>query len=350
MCGTEQSNLQGWHYDERAPELAAALETWNRMNAQMEIAGHGTVRAGEAATTTTPTLWPWALSSPPAACSSTTGWSGALVRRWSETSPVMVQPPLDQHYIVMHLGGAKRVSRRRDGAPVSTIAEEGSLTLVPAGTAFTWRTSGPIAFAHVYVRPQQLDVARFAEGRSGGCEASLVERVGSNDVQLRLLFTRFLQAIEPATEPRTLLLDSLLESFLVRLAQSHASRGSGGDPRMVALAPHRLQRVLDFLEANLDQDVSLADLGGAAGTSQFHFSHAFHVAAGCSPYRYLLNRRIEFAKVLLLATSESLASVSSKCGFRSKRQFGVAFKRRVGVGPKHFQILRRPRRPASVSD
>ena len=118
---------------------------------------------------------------------------------------------------------------------------------------------------------------------------------------------------------------------------------------MVALAPHRLQRVLDFLEANLDQDLSLADLVGAAGTSQFHFSHAFHIAAGCAPYRYLVNRRIEFAKVLLLATSESLASVSSKCGFKSKRQFAETFKRMVGVSPKHYQILRRSRKRASVS-
>lgn len=241
----------------------------------------------------------------------------------------------------MHLGGAKRVSRRRDGVPVSTIAEEGSLTLVPAGTAFIWRTSGPIAFAHLYLRPHQLDAVRFAEERSGGCETSLVERVGCGDAQLQPLFRRFLQAIEPSVEAPTLLLDSLLESFLVRLAQNHASQGIASTSRTVALAPHRLRRVLEFVETNLEHDVSLADLVRAAGTSQFHFCRAFHLAIGCSPYRYLLHRRIEYAKVLLMASAETLESVSSMCGFRSKRQFGVAFNRIVGVGPKRYQILRR---------
>lgn len=290
-----------------------------------------------------PTAWPWALSSSPAACSSATGWGGALVRRWSGTSPVMVQPPLDQHYIVMHLGGAKHVTRRRDGAPVSTVAEEGSLTLVPAGTAFTWRTQGPIAFAHLYVRPDQIEATGSGEERWVGGGTSLVERVGCRDPHLQLLFRGLLDAIEPPAEPSLLLLDSLLESFLVRLAHRHVSHGTTWDPRVLALAPHRLRRVLEFIEANLDQDIALADLVSAAGTSQFHFSRAFHAATGCAPYQYLLRRRIEYAQVLLLASGESLASVSSMCGFNSKRQFGVAFKRILGMGPKHFQLLRRTR-------
>jgi AraC family transcriptional regulator len=240
----------------------------------------------------------------------------------------------------MHLGGPKHVTRRRDGAPQSTIAEEGSLTLVPAGTAFTWRTSGPIAFAHLYIRPDQLDVVRSDEDRLGGSGASLVDGVGRCDPQLQLLYRRLLEAIETSIPAAPLLLDSLLESFLVRLAQRHVSRPLAmHSASTVALAPHRLRRVLDFIEANLSRDVSLADLGSAAGTSQFHFSRAFHLATGCSPYQYLLSRRIEYAKVLLLATSESLETVSSRCGFQSQRQFAVAFKRIVGTGPKRYQLL-----------
>jgi AraC family transcriptional regulator len=255
----------------------------------------------------------------------------------------MVQPPLDQHYIVMHLGGAKHVERRRDGPPVATTVEKGSLTLVPAGTAFTWRTSGPIAFAHLYVRPDELAATAIAGDRPGASASSLVERVGCSDAQLQLLFQSFLLAIEPCAQPSGLLLDSLLESFLIRLAQRHSSCATSDLSRVLSLAPHRLRRVLDFIEANLAEDVSLADLVSAAGTSEFHFSRAFHIATGCSPYRYLLNRRIELAKVLLLTSSEPLLLVSLKCGFKSKRHFGATFKRMVGIGPKHYQILRRGR-------
>lgn len=290
---------------------------------------------------TTPLRWPWALSAPPMVSSEASGWNGALLRRWSGTSPVMVQPPLDQHYVVMHLGGAKHVTRRRDSAPVSTVAEGGSLTLVPAGTAFTWRTSGPIAFAHLYLRPHQVEAVVDGELDGEGRGASLIERVGCRDALLEPLFGRMIEEVADPVHASVLLLDSLLESVLLRLAQNHCTRSPTAGHRAVSLAPHRLQRVIEFVEANLARNIALADLVAAAGSSQYHFSHAFRVATGYSPYRYLVQRRIEHAKVMLMTSAGSLDQISMKCGFNSRHQFAVMFKRLVGIGPKRFFLAHR---------
>ena len=292
---------------------------------------------------TTPLQWPWALTAAPMASSEATGWNGALLRRWSGTSSVMVQPPLDQHYVVMHLGGPKRVMRSHDSAPVTTIAENRSLTLVPAGTAFTWRTTGPIAFAHLYLRPQQLEDIVSAEFDLEGRGTSLIERVGCRDPALESLFVRMIEEVESAADASALRLDSLLEGCLIRLARQHASRPIAARCKPMALAPHRLKRVLEFIEANLDRNVGLVDLVAAAGISQYHFSHAFHAATGSAPYRYLIARRIEHAKVLLMTSDDPLATISSRCGFNSQHQFAVMFRRLVGIGPKRFGMTRRPR-------
>lgn len=292
----------------------------------------------------TPLAWGGLLSAPPLASSEPTGWNGALLRRWRGTSPLMEQPPLDCHFVVMHLGGPKQVTRRRDGPALSTIAEVGSLTLVPAGTAFTWRTSGPIAFAHLYLTPRQLEDAITRQFEQQGHGASLIERVGCRDSLLQPLFRAMLGEIEFAESASPLLLDSLLESFLVRLGHAHASCAIAGRFRPVALAPHRLHRVLDFIEAMLGENIGLDDLAHAAGSSQFHFSRAFREATGCSPYRYLIQRRIETAKVMLITGNEPLAAVAARCGFNSQRQFSVMFKEITSVGPKRFRIMNRPRR------
>lgn len=253
----------------------------------------------------------------------------------------MVQPPLDQHYVVMHLGGAKRVARQRDGAPVSTVADDRSLTIVPAGTSFTWRTSGPIAFAHLYLRPQSLEDVIGHEFDVDARGAALVDRVGFCDPQLQPLFGRMLSEIESTAPVSPLLLDCLLQSFLIRLARNHSSRAFAGRREAAALAPHRLRRVLDFIEANLNREVALDDLVAAAGTSQYHFSHAFRAATGCSPYGYLIRRRIDYAKVLLMTGRTSLDAVRTECGFNSRHQFAVMFKRVVGIGPKKFCMMYR---------
>lgn len=253
----------------------------------------------------------------------------------------MVQPPLDHHYVVMHLDGAKHVTRRRDGGAVSTVAENGSLTLVPAGTAYLWRTEGPIAFAHLYVHPGRLEdfLARELDVDARG--ASLIDRVGERDALLEPLFVKMLQVLESTASPSTLLLDSLLESFMARLAQRYLSAPLSTHTQAVSLAPHRLRRVIEFIEAKLGEDLALADLAAAAGTSQYHFSRAFHLATGRSPYRYLLQRRIDCARVLLMTTAQSIEAIASTCGFNSRRQFAVMFKRSVGIGPKPFQMLTR---------
>ena len=287
---------------------------------------------------TSPQRWPWAMSSPPLASSEGTPWQGALLRCWRGTSAVMEQPPLDHHYVVMHLGGAKQVRRRCDGPGISRIAESGSLTLVPAGTAYVWRTDGPIAFAHLYIDPRRLHAVATHELGGGSASVSLVDRVGCRDPLLEPLLRRMLDEVSAPTGASTLLLDSLLESFVLRLVRNHATAAPARLPRTVALAPHRLRRVLEFIDTHLGDDIRLADLVAAAGTSQYHFSRAFHLATGRAPYHYLLCRRIDFARVLLITGAESLEAVGAACGFRSGKQFAINFKREVGVGPKRFRL------------
>ncbi len=286
-----------------------------------------------------PLQWPWAVRSPPVVSSDRTAWKGALLRCWRGTSPVMEQPPLDHHYVVMHLGGAKRVERRCDGPGVSSIAESGSLTLVPAGTAYVWRTEGPIAFAHLYIEPRCLDGVSMHELGGSGASVSLIDRVGCRDPFLEPLFSRMVDEVGASAQPSTLLLDSLHESFVIRLARSHATAMPGRLPQAVALAPHRLRRVLEFVDAHFGEDIGLTDLVAAAGSSQYHFSRAFRLATGCSPCRYLMRHRLEYAQVLLIAGDESLEAIGTACGFNSPRQFAVNFKREVGVGPKRFRLV-----------
>ena len=197
---------------------------------------------------------------------------------------------------------------------------------------------------HLYLRPRQLEEAASAEPELEGRDASLIDRVGCRDPQLEALFGTMIEEIGSAAHASKLLLDSLLESLLIRLLRRHGSRAVAVRSGALALAPHRLQRVLEFIDANLGRQVALADLVAAAGSSQYHFSHAFNAAMGCSPYRYLIRRRIEHAKALLMTSGEALEAVGSKCGFNSGQQFAVMFKSLVGVGPKRFCMTHRSRK------
>ena len=304
------------------------------MNASSAIARAASTAASSIARTT-PDEWAGRLSAPADLSSDRGTWSTALLRHWTGTSPVMDQPPLDHHYVVRHLGGAKHVERKHDGAPVSAIVEYGALTVVPAGSQFKWHTHGPIEFAHLYIAPALL--ARMASRFDRVNSLSLFDRVGCRDPLLESLYDAMLMEIRQPRTASALYLDSLLESFLLKLLLDHSSATLRGAQPRETLPTFRLKRVIDFVETHLCDPLTLTDLAQIAGGSVFHFSRAFKNAVGDAPYQYVLRRRVERAKSLLTASDLPLARIAGACGFRDLAQLSKTFSRLVGTTPTRYR-------------
>lgn len=286
--------------------------------------------------------WGRGFAAPPDLCSAATGWRGGLLRRWRSTAAAMEQPRLDQHYAVLHLDGAKRITRRGNGPDVVVEAKPAASSLVRAGSSHSWSTEGPIGFAHLYIDP--LSVGRIVRERfdRDARSVELADCVGVDAPLLAALFLAMMAEVEaPGPAPR-LVLDTLLQSFLVQLVCRHSSLGeetrtTALRPISYGIAPRRLRRVLDFVEANLADDLALDDLASVAGSSRFHFSRAFRDATGFPPYRYLVQRRIEVAKNLLLEDELTTEAIAAQCGFKSAGQFAVMFKQVFGTTPARFR-------------
>ncbi len=94
-----------------------------------------------------------------------------------------------------------------------------------------------------------------------------------------------------------------------------------------------LDEVLTYISTHIEQPISVQELAERAHLSPFHFSRVFKQNTGFPPYEYILARRIENAKYLLVTTDFSIKKVAVCCGFRSASSFCTHFKKRVGVSP-----------------
>ena len=249
----------------------------------------------------------------------------------------MEQPLLDRHYVVLHLGGPKRITRTRDGPTLSVAAASAAITSVPAGASHGWSTVGPIGFAHLYL-DREL-VSRTVQDRFelDPRSVELTDAVGGEAPMLSALFAGMLAQIETPGFSSRLVLDSLLQAFVVQLISERSTIAAVTDSAPHSLPPRRLRRVLDFIEANLADDLELDDLVSAAGSSRFHFARAFRDATGFPPYRYLVHRRVDAAKALLLSGDLSIEEIALQCGFKSGAQFAVMFKQMFGTTPSRFR-------------
>ena len=114
-----------------------------------------------------------------------------------------------------------------------------------------------------------------------------------------------------------------------RIAAGHASahiHATGVQRRLVrgGLAPWHMRRTKQILSENLDGKVTLADLAGECGLSISHFARAFKQTTEQSPHRWLLARRVEHAKRLLVTSALPLAEIAAACGFSPIRAISRA--------------------------
>lgn len=290
--------------------------------------------------TLTPLQWGKTLSGPPLSSGRLSASASVLVRRWRGVSPDIEQPALDQHYITLHLGGPKRIWRKGAAGEAHAAIAEGAYSVTPAGAAFQWLTQGPVDFAHIYLLPASFDEVIAGDFDRDARLVSLQDALGLRDPLVEALLAALADAIAAKDRAWRLYWDGLLHTLICRLLRLHSTLPSIDALAAHALAPYRVSRVREFVQANLAQDIGLSDLARAAGVSAFHFSRGFRRATGFAPYAFLIHRRIEHAKMLLRDTQLPVADIALTCGFGSHSQFSTMFKRATDRSPSRFRNCR----------
>jgi AraC family transcriptional regulator len=104
------------------------------------------------------------------------------------------------------------------------------------------------------------------------------------------------------------------------------------------LAPYRIKRVTEFIQAHIDEEITLNDLARDAGLSPSHFCSLFRKTSGTTPHQFVLRCRIEHAKSLLALSRQSILDVALASGFRTHQHFSRIFHRLVGVSPSVYRV------------
>jgi AraC family transcriptional regulator len=107
-----------------------------------------------------------------------------------------------------------------------------------------------------------------------------------------------------------------------------------------AAGPAFLQRVRRYIDDHLDAELGIETLAGVAQLSRAHFVRRFAEAVSVPPARYVLGRRLERARRLLVATDGSVADIAMATGFGSSNYFGKVFRRTYGLSPGTFRASR----------
>lgn len=99
-----------------------------------------------------------------------------------------------------------------------------------------------------------------------------------------------------------------------------------------------MQPVIDYIDANLDKPLPVADLVQISGLSRAHFSRCFAESEGMPPAEFVQNQRLQrAAKLLTRADSLLVKEVAILCGFEEANYFSKVFRRAYGSAPSQFR-------------
>ncbi len=99
----------------------------------------------------------------------------------------------------------------------------------------------------------------------------------------------------------------------------------------------RLDRVLQFIHANVTETVSVEQLAQVAGMSVSAFHRLFQQRLGRSPLAYLLDLRFSMVAHLLIETGESVTHIAYAAGFNNLSNFNRQFRERFGCSPRDYR-------------
>ncbi|NQU42519.1 helix-turn-helix transcriptional regulator [bacterium] len=105
----------------------------------------------------------------------------------------------------------------------------------------------------------------------------------------------------------------------------------------------RFRDLLEMIDRRLDQPLRVTELARIAHLEPTYFCRLFTRALGIPPSRYILQRRIERAQMLLLQTDLPIRAIAARLGFSDPFHLSRTFKKMIGTAPSDFR--RRTRRP-----
>jgi AraC family transcriptional regulator len=211
---------------------------------------------------------------------------------------------------------------------------ENQVAFVPRGVTAQNNISEPFQYIQILQNPETYD-SLISDMVRGGIVHLEPSGVFSDPLVSQI-------ASKIANEMKGGLLDRILADALNTALAVQITRHFV-DPSAIALTPsnglsrERLQRVYDYVEAHLDDDLSLTMLADIACLSTYHFSRSFKRTVGVGPQRYVMQRRLERAKTLLRRTHEPLALIALEAGFSDQSQFTTIFHREIGITPGRFR-------------
>ena len=284
------------------------------------------------------------------ASSSGRGWTNMLAERWShavgELTPVLTR---DTEVAVL-LSGGTLVERQGNGLRQTTLGQRGSLWIVPSGMREDFVSVQRPAHdcLHIFLPAKPFADCILQDLDIDPARVKLRYEAVSCDPFVEQIALAINRELDFETSSGRLFIESLGHTLSTYLLHRYLESALNVKPHSDLPRPmdqRRLSRVMEFIDARIDENFTVADMAAVACMSTAHFARSFKASVGRTPHQFISRKRLELAQQLLADPYRSMAEIALSTGFSSQSNFARAFRQANGMTPGGYRAMyRRTRR------
>jgi AraC-like DNA-binding protein len=246
----------------------------------------------------------------------------------------LTSAPQDAFALIFQLGQVPEHAMSHDGQRFEIAAGPAhAITSVDLAGQVTARIDGGFDSLNLRVPCAALDI--FAD-QAGSSRVSRLHLPGdafsSTDTVIGGLAPALVGAMH-AERVSPLFADHLLLSLMAHVLARYGDGRRSAIRALGGLAPWQERRAKAMLDPGAGPAPTLTQVATACSVSVAHFSRAFRISAGVSPWAWHQARRVDHALLLLRDATLPLAQVAAMSGFADQSHFTRVFARQVGVPP-----------------
>ena len=238
----------------------------------------------------------------------------------------------DDHRLILYLSSGVPADCSCEGLAARRIQVAGRFDLVPADAVGFWTDERPCEMISVRLAPALLQQAGDALALRRGAWG-LAPALDAHDPLMEHAVRGLLAELYNPAPAGRLYADSLGLILATRLLQGHAYLRA---PAAQRLSKPQERRLSEYIESHLDEDLSLERLAAVAGISVPHLTPLFRRTFGQTAHRYVMERRVERARILLAQDRLGITEVALECGFAHASHLARWMRRIAGVRPSEI--------------
>jgi AraC family transcriptional regulator len=236
-------------------------------------------------------------------------------------------PAAPDHRVRIHRGAP---ARGRCGGQAFT-STRGDIDLLPAGVGEDWL--GEEVTDAVLLTLPGAAFERAAVELGQGEPSALPARCLLRDPRIEHIAWALDAERNAGSSGGPLYAESLGVALAAHLLAVYASPAASVRIRARALSSGERQRITRYIEDHLDSSLTLLTLAAQLGMSASHFKALFRRSMGVPVHEYVIQRRVERAKSLLLRTDTPAAEIALATGFSHQSHMARCMRRVLGVTP-----------------